>query len=198
MTQSFLRLLCFTESAFAQDAKLIEAAKKGRQADRLRHHAIGYFRTAAKVLPQENRHHHRLLAHFGNQSHGARAQRSARRQGALRSGHVHRRHHAHHAQGRHPGEVRFADESRIFPKTPSTRSWDRARATTSSASCTTRAIIKPADAPKTLEDLVKPQYRGKLVMADPTCTRRRRNGSPTCTNSSAKTKPTSSCATSPR
>jgi iron(III) transport system substrate-binding protein len=29
-------------------------------------------------------------------------------------------------------------------------------------------IIKPADAPKTLEDLVKPQYRGKLVMADPT------------------------------
>jgi len=29
-------------------------------------------------------------------------------------------------------------------------------------------IIKPADAPKTLEDLVKPQYRGKLVMPDPT------------------------------
>lgn len=28
--------------------------------------------------------------------------------------------------------------------------------------------IKPADAPKTLEDLVKPQYKGKLVMADPT------------------------------
>jgi iron(III) transport system substrate-binding protein len=31
-----------------------------------------------------------------------------------------------------------------------------------------REIIKPTDAPKTLEDLVKPQYRGKLVMADPT------------------------------
>jgi iron(III) transport system substrate-binding protein len=31
-----------------------------------------------------------------------------------------------------------------------------------------KSIIKPADAPKTLEDLVKPQYRGKLVMADPT------------------------------
>ena len=29
-------------------------------------------------------------------------------------------------------------------------------------------IIKPADAPKSLEDLVKPQYRGKLVMPDPT------------------------------
>jgi iron(III) transport system substrate-binding protein len=29
-------------------------------------------------------------------------------------------------------------------------------------------LIKPADAPKTLEDLIKPQYRGKLVMADPT------------------------------
>jgi len=29
-------------------------------------------------------------------------------------------------------------------------------------------IVKPADAPKTLEDLVKPQYRGKLVMPDPT------------------------------
>jgi iron(III) transport system substrate-binding protein len=29
-------------------------------------------------------------------------------------------------------------------------------------------VIKPADAPRTLEDLVKPQYRGKLVMADPT------------------------------
>jgi len=28
--------------------------------------------------------------------------------------------------------------------------------------------IKPADAPKSLEDLVKPQYRGKLVMPDPT------------------------------
>jgi iron(III) transport system substrate-binding protein len=31
-----------------------------------------------------------------------------------------------------------------------------------------KSIIKPADAPKTLEDLVKPQYRGKLVMPDPT------------------------------
>ena len=31
-----------------------------------------------------------------------------------------------------------------------------------------KSIIKPGDAPKTLEDLVKPQYRGKLVMADPT------------------------------
>jgi iron(III) transport system substrate-binding protein len=29
-------------------------------------------------------------------------------------------------------------------------------------------MIKPADAPKSLEDLVKPQYRGKLVMPDPT------------------------------
>jgi len=29
-------------------------------------------------------------------------------------------------------------------------------------------IIKPAGAPKSLEDLVKPQYRGKLVMPDPT------------------------------
>lgn len=29
-------------------------------------------------------------------------------------------------------------------------------------------IIKPADAPKSLEDLLKPQYRGKLVMPDPT------------------------------
>jgi iron(III) transport system substrate-binding protein len=29
-------------------------------------------------------------------------------------------------------------------------------------------IIKPADAPKSLEDIVKPQYRGKLVMPDPT------------------------------
>lgn len=29
-------------------------------------------------------------------------------------------------------------------------------------------VVKPADAPKTLEDLVKPQYRGKLVMPDPT------------------------------
>ena len=29
-------------------------------------------------------------------------------------------------------------------------------------------VIKPADAPKSLEDLVKPQYRGKIVMPDPT------------------------------
>jgi iron(III) transport system substrate-binding protein len=29
-------------------------------------------------------------------------------------------------------------------------------------------IVKPADAPKSLDDLLKPQYRGKLVMADPT------------------------------
>jgi iron(III) transport system substrate-binding protein len=28
--------------------------------------------------------------------------------------------------------------------------------------------IKPADAPKNLEDLIKPQYKGKLVMPDPT------------------------------
>lgn len=31
-----------------------------------------------------------------------------------------------------------------------------------------KSILKPADAPKSLDDLVKPQYRGKLVMADPT------------------------------
>jgi iron(III) transport system substrate-binding protein len=31
-----------------------------------------------------------------------------------------------------------------------------------------KSIIKPADAPKSLEDLLKPQYRGKLVMPDPT------------------------------
>ncbi len=31
-----------------------------------------------------------------------------------------------------------------------------------------KSVIKPADAPKTLEDLLKPQYRGKLVMPDPT------------------------------
>jgi iron(III) transport system substrate-binding protein len=31
-----------------------------------------------------------------------------------------------------------------------------------------KSVISPADAPKTLEDLVKPQYRGKIVMADPT------------------------------
>jgi len=29
-------------------------------------------------------------------------------------------------------------------------------------------VLKPADAPKTLEDLAKPQYRGKIVMPDPT------------------------------
>ena len=29
-------------------------------------------------------------------------------------------------------------------------------------------VISPADAPKSLEDLVKPQYHGKLVMPDPT------------------------------
>jgi iron(III) transport system substrate-binding protein len=31
-----------------------------------------------------------------------------------------------------------------------------------------KSIISPADAPKTLEDLVNPKYRGKLVMPDPT------------------------------
>ena len=30
-----------------------------------------------------------------------------------------------------------------------------------------KEAIKPADAPKSLEDLLKPQYRGKLVMPDP-------------------------------
>ena len=29
------------------------------------------------------------------------------------------------------------------------------------------SLIKPADAPKSLEDLLKPQYQGKLVMSDP-------------------------------
>jgi iron(III) transport system substrate-binding protein len=29
-------------------------------------------------------------------------------------------------------------------------------------------VIKPADAPKSFEDLVKPQYKGKLIMPDPT------------------------------
>jgi iron(III) transport system substrate-binding protein len=31
-----------------------------------------------------------------------------------------------------------------------------------------KSVVSPADAPKSLEDLVKPQYRGKLVMPDPT------------------------------
>lgn len=31
-----------------------------------------------------------------------------------------------------------------------------------------KSVIKPADAPKSLEDLMKPQYRGKIVMPDPT------------------------------
>lgn len=31
-----------------------------------------------------------------------------------------------------------------------------------------KSVISPADAPKSLEDLVKPQYKGKLVMPDPT------------------------------
>jgi iron(III) transport system substrate-binding protein len=31
-----------------------------------------------------------------------------------------------------------------------------------------KSVISPADAPKSLEDLTKPQYRGKLVMPDPT------------------------------
>jgi len=31
-----------------------------------------------------------------------------------------------------------------------------------------KSIIKPAEAPRSLEDLLKPQYRGKLVMPDPT------------------------------
>jgi iron(III) transport system substrate-binding protein len=31
-----------------------------------------------------------------------------------------------------------------------------------------KSLINPADAPKSLEDLLKPQYKGKLVMPDPT------------------------------
>ncbi len=31
-----------------------------------------------------------------------------------------------------------------------------------------KEIIKPADAPKSLEDLVKPQFKGKVIMPDPT------------------------------
>ena len=31
-----------------------------------------------------------------------------------------------------------------------------------------KSVISPAEAPKSLDDLVKPQYRGKLVMPDPT------------------------------
>ena len=31
-----------------------------------------------------------------------------------------------------------------------------------------KSVISPAEAPKSLEDLVKPQYRGRLVMPDPT------------------------------
>lgn len=31
-----------------------------------------------------------------------------------------------------------------------------------------KSLVKPADVPKSLDDLVKPQYKGKLVMPDPT------------------------------
>ena len=49
-------------------------------------------------------------------------------------------------------------------------------------------IVKPSEAPKSLEDLVKPQYHGKVVMPDPASTRRRRSGWPVCTRSWAKEK----------
>jgi ABC-type Fe3+ transport system substrate-binding protein len=31
-----------------------------------------------------------------------------------------------------------------------------------------KSLVKPEDAPKALEDLVQPKYKGMLVMADPT------------------------------
>ena len=34
-----------------------------------------------------------------------------------------------------------------------------------------KGLVKPEDAPKSIEDLVNPKYKGMLVMADPTLAR---------------------------
>ena len=55
--------------------------------------------------------------------------------------------------------------------------------------------IKPADAPKSFEDLVKPQFKGKSSCPIRRNTRRRRSGSPVCQSFWAKSGPTSLLAT---
>jgi hypothetical protein len=101
-------VLIVVPGAFAQDAKLMDAARKEgklvlygtmqsdifevlqKAFEKKTGIAIDYWRSSAtKVLD---------------------AERSARRQGAFRSRNGDRRLHAHPAHGRYPGQVRLADE----------------------------------------------------------------------------------------
>ena len=54
----------------------------------------------------------------------------------------------------------------LFPKTSSHANLGPLIATRVIGVVYHSGIIKPADAPKSLEDLVKPQYRGKVVFPD--------------------------------
>jgi iron(III) transport system substrate-binding protein len=57
-----------------------------------------------------------------------------------------------------------------------------------------KGIVQPADAPKSLEELLNPKYRGKFVMPDPTQHTTTLSGFPACTKSWARRKRISSSA----
>ena len=70
---ALLILWSIVPAAFAQDAKLIEAAKKEGRLVLYGTMQTDIFELLQKSFPEENRDHHRLLAHFGDQGHGAGA-----------------------------------------------------------------------------------------------------------------------------
>ena len=160
-------LLLFTNVAFAQDAKLIEAAKKDgklivygtMQSDifellQKSFHkktgiAIDYWRTSAtKVMERALSEARAGKALFDLVMSTEDTQRIMLKEGIL-------------TKYESPMVKDFPKES-IDPQLG-----PRARNHIVGVMYN-KNVIKPADAPKTLEDLVKPQYRGKLVMADPT------------------------------
>ena len=160
-------LLLFTNAAFAQDAKLIEAAKKDgklivygtMQSDifdllQKSFHkktgiAIDYWRTSAtKVMERALSEARAGKALFDLVMSTEDTHRIMLKEGIL-------------AKYESPMVKDFPKEA-IDPQLG-----PRARNHIVGVMYN-KSVIKPADAPKTLEDLVKPQYRGKLVMADPT------------------------------
>src|SRR4249919_1694740 len=160
-------LLLFTNVAFAQDAKLIEAAKKDgklivygtMQSDifellqksfqKKTGVAIDYWRTSAtKVMERALTEARAGKALFDLVMSTEDTQRIMLKEGIL-------------AKYESPMAKDFPKEA-IDPQLG-----PRARNHIVGVMYN-KSVIKPADAPKTLEDLVKQQFRGKLVMADPT------------------------------
>ena len=160
--------LSISFSAAAQDAKLVEQAKK-EGGKLIVYGSLESFTVEpiAEAFQEENRHHGGILARFSDQSHGSGAQRNARRQIALRRDVEQQRRDARAQKRRDVHDVYFAGGRGVSKEVTDPELGPIYR-NTPIGIVYNKGAVKPADAPKSLEDLLNPKYKGKFVMPDPT------------------------------